>query len=151
MANRYTFTRNKNYFGLEEAIQDIISQDNEDDATYDVFMLPPNPGVITDEEEGGDDDLYGNKLPRDVPGNVEVSTHGHTIAVEDQWSSDDDEPLKTFASSTSRNVQKRKRIESSAALPTWRKCAPFYSVFQSTPDQYILKNDVLIFRKSYMI
>lgn len=135
MANRYTFTRNKNYFGLEEAIQDIISQDNEDDATYDVFMLPPNPGVITDEEEGGDDDLYGNKLPRDVPGNVEVSTHGHTIAVEDQWSSDDDEPLKTFALSTSRNVQKRKRIESSAALPTWRKCAPFYSVFQSTPDQ----------------
>lgn len=136
MANR----RNKNYFGLEDAIHDIISQDSEDDVTYDVFMLPPDPDVITDEEEGGDDDLYGNKLPRDVPGNIEVVTHRHTATVEDQWSSDDDEPLRTFAASTSRNMPKRRRFETSAASPTWRKCAPCYSVFPSTPDQKYIED-----------
>ena len=110
MVNR----RSKNYFGLEEAICDIISQDNENDVTYDVVMLPPDLDVLTDEEEDGDDELYENKLPRDVPGNIEVVTFGPTV--EDVWSSDDDEPLQTIALSTSRNVQKKRRIEASACL-----------------------------------
>lgn len=135
MANRRVFTRNKNYFGLEEAIHDIINQYSDDDAAFDVVMLPPDPAVITDEEEGGDDDLYGNQIPRDVPGNIEVVTKKNASTVEEQWSSDDDEPLATFASSTSRNVSKRIRVETGAELPTWRKCKPLYSVFQSTPDQ----------------
>lgn len=129
MANR----RSKNYFGLEEAICDIISQDNENDVTYDVVMLPPDLDVLTDEEEGGDDELYENKLPRDVPGNIEVVTYRPTV--EDVWSSDGDEPLQTIASSTSRNVQKKRRIEASVESPSWRKCAPVYSFLPSPPDQ----------------
>ena len=35
MTNRHI----KNYFGLEEAICDIIRQDNENDVTYDVDVL----------------------------------------------------------------------------------------------------------------
>lgn len=135
MAKRDTFTYNKNYFGLEEAIHDIISQDSDADATYDVLILPPNPGVITDEEEGEDDDLYGSKLPRDVPGNIEVVTHSRIATVEYQWSSDDDEPLITFAPSTSRNVRKKQKIQNSSELPIWRKSEPSYSAFQFTPDQ----------------
>ena len=70
MANR----RIKNYFGLEEAICDIISQDNENGVTYDVVMLSPDLDVLTDEEEGGDYELYENKLSRDVRGSIEMVT-----------------------------------------------------------------------------
>lgn len=132
MAKRRTFTQEKNYFGLQDAVQEIISQDSDDDATYDMILLPPNPDVVTDEEEGGDDDLCRNEFPQDVPGNIEVVTHRHTI--EDQWTSDDDEPLITFASTSTQSVPKRRRAETNA-LPTWRKCVPIYSASRSAAHQ----------------
>ncbi|KAH9640662.1 hypothetical protein HF086_000606 [Spodoptera exigua] len=98
-------------------------------------MLPPNPDVVTDEEEGGDDNLYENRLLQDVPGNVEVVTRRHTTVVEDNWSNGDDEPLTTFASSTSQNVPKRRRVQTNVEMPVWRKCAPIYFVSRHTSVQ----------------
>ncbi|KAH9637969.1 hypothetical protein HF086_005380 [Spodoptera exigua] len=107
MSDNYKATRDPKIVILGDQMKKlyIISQDSDDDATYDVYMLPPNPDVVTDEEEGGDDNLYKNRLPQDVPGNVEVVTRRHTTVVEDEWSSGDDEPLTTFASSTLQNVR----------------------------------------------
>ncbi|KAL3267350.1 hypothetical protein HHI36_011481, partial [Cryptolaemus montrouzieri] len=36
------------------------------------MIVPRDPGTITDEEKGPEDDLVTQALPRDVPGPVEV-------------------------------------------------------------------------------
>ena len=99
MANR----RIKNYLGLKEAICDIFSHDN--DIAYDEVMQPPDLFILIDEEE--DRALYANKLPRNVPGNIEVVAY--RPMVEDVWCSDDNKPLQTIASSNSRKFRKKKK------------------------------------------
>ncbi|KAL3289903.1 hypothetical protein HHI36_023288 [Cryptolaemus montrouzieri] len=70
MAQRRSFSIQNHYFQLEEAVNSIIAE--EDDNAYDFLIAPPDPGAITDEEEGPEDDFVTQALPRDVPGTVEV-------------------------------------------------------------------------------
>ncbi|KAH9632807.1 hypothetical protein HF086_012632 [Spodoptera exigua] len=116
-------------------------------ATYDVYMRPPNPDVVTDEEEGRDDNLYENSLPQDVPGNLEVVTRRHTTVVENEWSSGDDEPLTTFASSTSQNVPKRRRVQTNVEMPVWRN-VPIYFVCGPTSVQISIDKVAVMLRIS---
>ena len=133
MANRCI----KNYFMLEEAICDIISQDNENDVTCVVIMLPPDLNVLIDEEELGDDELYGNKLPRDVPGNIEVVTYRPTV--EDVWSRDYDKPLRMIASFTSLIV---------LSPQVGENVFPFIRFTHLPQIKNILKTSMLLFWKS---
>jgi hypothetical protein len=53
----YTFLANKKLYQSK-----VISQDRDIHSPYDMCMLPWNPDVITDDEKGGGENLYGNYL-----------------------------------------------------------------------------------------
>lgn len=109
----------KDYLGLEEAVNAIMAEDT--DAEYDVVIIPPDPGVVTDEEEG-EDDLQTSDLPRDVPGTLEVTHRRRHDSSE--WEDSDDEPLSS----------KRSRQDSRDLDPKWRKCTPSYSTSSQLCD-----------------
>uniref|UniRef100_A0A2A4JDJ3 Uncharacterized protein n=1 Tax=Heliothis virescens TaxID=7102 RepID=A0A2A4JDJ3_HELVI len=54
------FTAANQFRGLEEAVNAIAQE--ESDNEYDVIILPPEPDVLTDEEEG-EDDLQTSEMP----------------------------------------------------------------------------------------
>ncbi|KAL3278154.1 hypothetical protein HHI36_013497 [Cryptolaemus montrouzieri] len=95
MAHRRIFLPQNNYFQLEEAVNFIIAE--EDDNAYDFLIVPADPDAITDEEEGPEDDLVTQALPKDVPGTVEVVRRRRLSLDGD---SSDDEPLSTYVSTT---------------------------------------------------
>ncbi|KAL3268870.1 hypothetical protein HHI36_007959 [Cryptolaemus montrouzieri] len=92
------FSASNNYLGLEEAINSI-EEHSDDGFEYDLAIITPEPSVVTDEEEGFDDENLPTNLPNDVSGNKEVFIRGEG-ALSD---SSDDEPL----------ASKRARIRSS--------------------------------------
>lgn len=49
--SRKQFSLARNYKRLEEAIEAVL-QDSGDDAEYDLAIIPPDPSVVTDEDEG---------------------------------------------------------------------------------------------------
>lgn len=51
--------------GLQEAIEAVMDEEG-DVGEIDLVALPPEPGVVTDEEEGDDDNLQTNAFPRDT-------------------------------------------------------------------------------------
>ncbi|KAL3265714.1 hypothetical protein HHI36_009917 [Cryptolaemus montrouzieri] len=61
MAHRRNFSLQNQCFQLEEVVNYIIAE--EDDNAYDFLIVPPDPGEITDEEEGPEDDLVTQALP----------------------------------------------------------------------------------------
>ncbi|KAF5276968.1 hypothetical protein FQA39_LY18527 [Lamprigera yunnana] len=56
----------KGFSKLEEALEAVLTDEN-DDVEYDLVLLPPDPAVVNDEEEDNDDDLVSLNLPKDVP------------------------------------------------------------------------------------
>lgn len=56
---------------MEEAVN-LIEEDSDDALEYDLAIIPPEPSVVTDEEEGFDDNSVSRNLPNDVPGNIEL-------------------------------------------------------------------------------
>lgn len=75
------------YNRLEEAVNAILC-DSDSEAEYDFAVIPPEPSVLTDEEEGSDEDMLFVSLPKDVPGNIEVFSCNS-----DDYDSSDDEPV----------------------------------------------------------
>ncbi|KAL3282504.1 hypothetical protein HHI36_005686, partial [Cryptolaemus montrouzieri] len=59
---------NNIYLGLEKAINSI--EDSDDGFEYDLTIIRPESSVVTDEEEGFDDENLPTNLPNDVPGNI---------------------------------------------------------------------------------
>lgn len=115
MAKR-TFSSHNDYLGLQEALDAVMLE--EDDVTeIDLVALPPEPSVLTDEEEGDEDHIQSNAIPRDIPGRVEVFTNRG----EDEWDSSDDEPLAEI-----------KRRRNNFEEPRWRKTEPIYEPIVST-------------------
>ncbi|GBP89343.1 PiggyBac transposable element-derived protein 3 [Eumeta japonica] len=103
------------YRGLEEAVNAIAG--DESDNEYDLIILPPEPDVLTDVEEG-EDDLQTSELPRDIPGTIEVIRQRRHSSEMSEWEDSDDEPLSN----------KRMRPNQGDIIPpTWRKCSPSYS------------------------
>ncbi|XP_046972429.1 piggyBac transposable element-derived protein 2-like [Vanessa cardui] len=103
------------YNGLEEAVIAVL-EDSDSEADYEFAIIPPEPSVVTDEEEGADEQLTAS-LPRDVPGNIEVfRSNKDKIPCGDPDSSDD-EPL----------AEKSKRSRRQPDQPVWRTCSPIYS------------------------
>lgn len=130
MNRKRRFTASNNFQGLEEAIfRD--GEDSDDGLEYDLAIIPPEPSVVTDEQEGFDDDVSPSSLPKDVPGNIEVFVHTvGSLSVSEK--SSDNESL----------VVERARIhpgipaptqelsvppsDRAAVLPVWRKCPKLF-------------------------
>ena len=70
---RRTFSGCNKYQGLQEEIEAIIIE--EDVGEVDLVALPPEPSVVTDKEEGDDDNKQSTAIPRDIPDRVEVFTN----------------------------------------------------------------------------
>ncbi|KAL3283106.1 hypothetical protein HHI36_006265 [Cryptolaemus montrouzieri] len=127
MGRRRRFSASNNYLGLEEAINSI-EEDSDDGFEYDLDIIPPEPSVVADEEEGFDDENLPTNLSNDVPGNIEVF-----IRAEDALSDISDDERLAF---------RRARIRSSlpqadgdhptnstatiSTNPVWSKCNPIY-------------------------
>lgn len=71
MMNSNRFNISNAFKGLEEAVDSILD-DSDGEAEYDFVIIPPEPSVLTDEEEGADENMVDDSMPQDVPGNVEV-------------------------------------------------------------------------------
>ncbi|KAL3285029.1 hypothetical protein HHI36_019156, partial [Cryptolaemus montrouzieri] len=94
-----------------------------DDTAYDFLIVSLDPGAITDEEEGPEDDLVTQALPRDVPGTVEVVRRRRLSSDGDSSNND---PLSTYASTSKRPCMSEAAIVASDN-PIWRKLLPIYS------------------------
>ena len=71
---RRTFSGCNKYQGLQEAIEAVIIEE-EDVEEADLVALPPEPSVVTDEEEGDDDNIQSTAIPRDIPDRGKVFTN----------------------------------------------------------------------------
>lgn len=89
---KQSFNSANNYRGLQEAIASIF-EDSDSDDNYDLLAIPPDPSILTDEDEGDEDNIHGNVFPRDIPGTIEVIQNKIN---NDEWDSSDDEPLQKY-------------------------------------------------------
>ncbi|CAH2087566.1 unnamed protein product [Euphydryas editha] len=74
MSRKQYFSGSNNFRGLEEAINTLAEDSDDDLEYYDLAIIPPEPSVVTDEEEG-DVDMTLRCLPNDVPGNIEINPY----------------------------------------------------------------------------
>lgn len=129
MNHKECFTARKNFRGLEDAVNAIL-EDSNNDVEYDLTIIPPQPSVVSDEEE----DFIENRvegLPNEVPGEIELFIRNiEDILVSD--CSSDDEPLaakrtrlRTNTAQYDGNSVANKHRTSIASV--WRKCVPIYS------------------------
>ncbi|KAK4872084.1 hypothetical protein RN001_016208 [Aquatica leii] len=74
-----TFYGRREYTRLEHAVEDIISQEFNEDEDLEICILPPPVDELTDLEEFDDDILLDvDDIPVDIPGSVEISSeHEH--------------------------------------------------------------------------
>lgn len=135
MAYPRVFTSKNNYAKLEEAIEAVIADEN-DDVEYDVLLLPPELAVVSDEEEGNDDDLTCSTLPKEVPGTVEVISRRPNFDTSD-WEDSDDEPLSNQAGPS-------KRPRTQDYTPVWRKTQPTYTMTIELSDSVPCRKKVLV-------
>lgn len=104
------FMGSKEFKGLEEMVEYVLSEDLED---VDVVIIPPDPDVLTDNEDIDDDNIFGDLLPNDIPGSIE-------IFLEDTRKNKENLPHK-----------RAKKIESISQGPIWVKQPPKYTSFES--------------------
>ncbi|GBP69403.1 hypothetical protein EVAR_54822_1 [Eumeta japonica] len=95
------YSASNNYRGLEEAVNTIL-EDTDDDLEYDLTIIPPEPSVVTDEEEGFDGGQISSTLPNDVPREIEAFIHNIGI-LSDSEESSDYEPLSAKKARIRRN------------------------------------------------
>ncbi|CAH0720459.1 unnamed protein product, partial [Brenthis ino] len=52
-----SFDGSIDFRGLEEAIEYILNEEGDPDVSYDLVAIPLDPSIITNKEEGGEDDV----------------------------------------------------------------------------------------------
>ncbi|KAL4720264.1 hypothetical protein ACJJTC_003400 [Scirpophaga incertulas] len=62
---RRVFNAGNEFHGLQEALEAVMNED--DGSELDLVVIPPEPSVLTDEEEGNEDNIESNTVPRDIP------------------------------------------------------------------------------------
>ncbi|CAG4964780.1 unnamed protein product [Parnassius apollo] len=99
--------------------------------------MPPDPAIVSDEEEGNEDDLSSTTFPRDVPGTVEIAPlhPNHDVS---EWDDSDNEPLSTH----SRPAKRARRRDSNE--PVWRKTLPLYSMTHDVTGIIQRRQEVLV-------
>lgn len=71
MTHRNTFRGQNDFLRLQEAIEQLMENDDID-AEYDILVEPPDTAFISDEDEGNEDDLLCINMPNDVPEKIEL-------------------------------------------------------------------------------
>ncbi|KAH9632039.1 hypothetical protein HF086_005370 [Spodoptera exigua] len=136
MNHKRRYSASNQYRGLEEALNTVL-EDSDDGLEYDLAIIPPEPSVVTDEEEGFDDETIANNLPGDVPGEIEVFVQ-NIGTLSDSEDDSDNEPLaakRTRKNNTQRsNESSDAQNRSALNVPTWRKCTPNYSKIYAESD-----------------
>lgn len=104
----------------DDDISDLSSEDENIRDETDLVIIPPDPGVVTD-EECIDDDVLGDKMPipKDISGEIEIF------------------PLKNHKSE--RDI-KKKEI-------SWKKCSPTYKTLPVDTEPIIKAKKEFIFEK----
>lgn len=92
----------KRYATVNDALEDFLSDNNH--ATADMVIIPPDVDTNTDEEDIDDDNIEAQGLPHDVPGEIEL----HVM------DSDEDEEDNLPLSVIKRKLKKQK-----IDLPEW--------------------------------
>uniref|UniRef100_A0A2A4JSB1 Uncharacterized protein n=1 Tax=Heliothis virescens TaxID=7102 RepID=A0A2A4JSB1_HELVI len=135
MSRKRRFSASNDYKGLEESVN-FIEEDSDDALEYDLAIIPPEPSVVTDEEEGFDDNSVSRNLPNNVPGNIEVFVRDEGVLSD----SSDDEPLATKRARI-RSILPQAAGDHSASptsstsnTPVWRKCDPHCTKTYSRRD-----------------
>ncbi|CAH0714113.1 unnamed protein product, partial [Brenthis ino] len=59
-----SFDGSIDFQGLEEAIEYILNEEGDPDVSVDLVAIPLDPSIITGKEEGGEDDVLQNAIPR---------------------------------------------------------------------------------------
>ncbi|KAL4713465.1 hypothetical protein ACJJTC_010450 [Scirpophaga incertulas] len=128
--------------GLEEAVNTIL-EDSDDGFEYDLTIFPPEPSVVTDEEEGSDGGQISSTLPNDIPGEIEVFIH-NVYALSDSENSSEDESLAAKRARIRPNIQSTTSVPTIAQnrlvlnVPSWRKYTPSYSQTCLTSNDQLL-------------
>ncbi|CAH0703075.1 unnamed protein product [Spodoptera exigua] len=139
MNHKRRYSASNQYRGLEEALNNIL-EDSDDGLEYDLAIIPPEPSVVTDKEEGFDDETIANNLPGDVPGEIEVFVQ-NIGTLSDSEDDSDNEPLaakRTRKNNTQRsNESSDAQNRSALNVPTWHN-----------DDVNILRKALLVSRRA---
>ncbi|KAG7306744.1 hypothetical protein JYU34_008175 [Plutella xylostella] len=133
--SRKIFSHENSFRGLHEAIEAVL-EDSDDDREYDLAIIPPNPSVVTDEEEQSDEDKVTSTLPRDVAGNVEVIVRDEGVLSSDYGSSDE-EPL------AAKRVRRQPNFQQQQQPPDWVKRSTSYTFDHQHTSEVQDKQDAI--------
>ncbi|KAL4717330.1 hypothetical protein ACJJTC_017217 [Scirpophaga incertulas] len=103
MNRQRRFSVSYNYLDLKETVNTIL-EDSDDGLEYCLTIFPPEPSIITAEEEGSDDGQISSTLPNDIPGEIWVFIH-NVDALSDSEDSSEDEPLAARRARIRPNIQ----------------------------------------------
>lgn len=109
------FSSKNNFRGLQEFVNNFVDENSEE---IECVIIPPEPDILTDEENIDDDDLYTFNLPQDVPGTLQVFNRNENSDSD----SSDDEILAAKKIRLSK-FAKRKKLQKHH----WVKTSPTYT------------------------
>jgi DNA excision repair protein ERCC-6 len=115
------FKGKTNFQGLEEFL-DCYMEDEDLENNIDCVIIPPEPDVLTDEEDFDDNEMDNFELPRDIPGTIEIFPRN-----QDEVDSSDEEPL-------AKKIKISNNKERNTSNPKWKKTDPVYSKFPIKND-----------------
>nr|CAH7718401.1 unnamed protein product [Callosobruchus chinensis] len=125
-----------------DAAADFVASCNVNDV--DVVILPPDPDMLTGEEDIDEDHLDSAELPCDVPGRIEVFVKPSNNASEadstfdSEWDTIDNETLtskrvKLLCAKQTKSIRHRRK-DPSFVHPHWQKISGHYAHWQSISD-----------------
>nr|CAI5855414.1 unnamed protein product [Callosobruchus analis] len=132
------FYRRKKLPNLDAAADFITSCSSND---IDVVILPPDPDMLTDEEDIDEDNLESAELPSDVPGMLEVFMGCPGDASEDDFTEWDDSDTETLASKRVKLLSAKepksnrsRKKDPSFVQPNWQQSSVDYTRWQPMSD-----------------
>nr|CAI5833785.1 unnamed protein product [Callosobruchus analis] len=132
------FYRRKKLPNLDAAA-DFITSCNSNG--IDVVILPPDPDMLTDEEDIDEDNLESTELPSDVSGMLEVFMGSPGDASEDDFTEWDDSDTETLASKRVKLLSAKepksnrsRKKDPSFVQPNWHQNSVDYTRWQPMSD-----------------
>nr|CAI5862745.1 unnamed protein product [Callosobruchus analis] len=132
------FYRRKKLPNLDAAA-DFITLCSSND--IDVVILPPDPDMLTDQEDIDEDNLESTELPSDVPSMLEVFMGSPGDASEDDFTEWDDSDTETLASKRVKLLSAKepksnrsRKKDPSFVQPNWQQNSVDYTRWQPMSD-----------------
>jgi len=98
------FFGKKSFFGLQEAIENLLEDDDDIEDAY-INIIPPELEELTDDEDIDEEDLFETSMPNDVPGRIELEIRrdADEYCLEDDENGVDNEEMNEPQPGTSRD------------------------------------------------